>query len=312
MAKNVYTVQRITDQSVSYANKTKFLYDCVSYYTFESASISPYTETSTETSGTEFRCFPFEYGGGDSLGPKDIYGYLSYSNLAYDAESGVYTVIPTQTAIKPYQTTWYVEKVEFTVKNGKIETYRMSTYHRGNIPNSGSRVFNFTFDFEFSNIDTTKVPGYVYSDSPSLTANDINKLCGETFENFILTTTTSSKSGTFVEVDKYDGCMYSKNQMTGSAGEYMHDVDCTNSPNLFLMCDFIYFLTPSKLKLAFGTENEYLYSESLKLYDDTITNIRLIIENDHIKSVSYETKSGVNVSYVFTNVGSTVVKCPEC
>ena len=74
----------------------------------------------------------------------------------------------------------------------------------------------------------------------------------------------------------------------------------------------IYSLTPSKLKLAFGSENEYLYSESLKLYDDTITNIRLIIENGHIKSVSYETKSGVNVSYVFTNVGSTVVKCPEC
>ena len=106
--------------------------------------------------------------------------------------------------------------------------------------------------------------------------------------------------------------MYSINQMTGSAGEYMHDVDCTNSPNLFLMCDFIYSLTPAKLKLAFGSENEYLYSESLKLYDDTFTNIRLIIENGHIKSVSYETKSGVNVSYVFTNVGSTVVKCPEC
>ena len=37
-----------------------------------------------------------------------------------------------------------------------------------------------------------------------------------------------------------------------------------------------------------------------------------VIENGHIKSFSYETKSGENVSYVFTNVGKTVVKCPEC
>ena len=69
---------------------------------------------------------------------------------------------------------------------------------------------------------------------------------------------------------------------------------------------------PAKFKQVYGYENEYLYTENVKYADDTFMNIRLVIENGHIKSLSYETKSNIKISFVFTKVGTTVVKCPYC
>lgn len=312
VAKNLYTIQTITENSVSYVNASRYLYESEDRYTFASPSISPYTERTSFTSGTESKCPPFEYSKGDYLGPNNICDYLSYSNLSYDVKTGIYTAIPTTTAIKNYQTMWYVEKIEFTVKNGKIETYRMTTYRNGTLPGTGDCTFTFSFDFKFSNIGTTKVPGYVYNESQSLADSEIKKLINKTGENFTLTSTISSSAGTFVSVDRFNGqCMYSVSQHTNADGEYSHDVDCFASVDFSLLSSFLRSLDATKIKLNTGSDNEYTYSEELKCNGETFINIRLITENGRIKSLSYETKNTrISYQYVFENLGSTTVNCP--